>query len=192
MTDRGWQTVDYVQGSGGSIRRRRQRRRAAVTLTFVGLMMAGTFVYAAAYFQGWVGLAPNKAAASTSCQTVTPTQALTLDTVTVNVYNATNRDGLARSVAKSLRTQGFKIGEIANDPLGRPLLGVGEVRHGKLGAKVAALAALRLPGAKVVLDKRTDDSVDLVLGNRFSALHVPSGVVKAKGTSPSAPPPQSC
>jgi len=43
-----------------------------------------------------------------------------------------------------------------------------------------------------VLDKRTDDSVDLVLGNRFSALHVPSGVVKAKRTSPSTPPPQSC
>jgi hypothetical protein len=155
-------------------------------------MMAGTFVYAAAYFQGWVGLGPTNAAASTACQTDTPTQALTLDTVTVNVYNATNRDGLARSVAKSLRTQGFKIGEVANDPLGKELLGVGEVRHGKLGAEVATLAAMRLPGAKVVLDKRTDDSVDLVLGNRFSALRASSGVVKAKGTSTSTPPPQSC
>jgi len=146
--------------------------------------MLGTFAYAAAYFQGWVAATPKSSQASSACQGSAAAAALTPGAVTLNVFNATNRDGLAKSVAKTLRTQGFKIGQVINDPLGKRIVGVGEVRHGKLGAADAALAAKRLPGAKLVLDKRTDDSVDLVLGNRFSSLRAPSRVVQAQATRP--------
>ena len=182
--------MDY-EGGTASIRRRRQRRRATVTLTLVGLVMLGTFAYAAAYFQGWVAATPRSSKAAPACQ-VAAAAALTPGAVTLNVYNATNRDGLAKSAAKSLLTQGFKIGHVTNDPLGKPIAGVGEVRHGKLGAANAALVAKRLPGAKIVLDKRTDNSVDLVLGKRFSSLRAPARVVPAQATKPTTGPAPSC
>jgi hypothetical protein len=186
--------MGHSQRTRVSSYRGRKRRRATITLSLVSLMMVGTFAYAAAYFQGWVAAAPPSSVASPPCQAADPADAsaaLTPAAVTFNVYNATNRDGLARSVAKSLRTQGFKIGEIANDPLVKRIVGVGEVRHGQLGTTGATLVAKRLPGVKLVLDKRTDDSVDLVLGNRFSALRAPTDVVQTHATKPttSARPP---
>lgn len=176
--------MDYLRESGASIHRRRRRRRAAITLTLVGLLMVGTFAYAAAYFQGWVGTRAPKPVASPACRVVTPARTLTPSAVTINVYNATDRAGLAASVAKSLRTQGFKIAKVTNDPLGKPIDGVGEVRRGRTGAAGATLAATRLSGAKVVPDKRTDDTVDLVLGNKFKALSAPPKVAPSKATKP--------
>jgi len=167
--------------------RRRKRRRATITLSLVSIMIVGSFAYAAAYFQGWVAAAHPSSLASPACQSADAADAavaLSPGALTVNVYNATNHDGLARSVAKSLRTQGFTIREIANDPLVKRIAGVGEVRHGQLGTAGATLVAQRLPGAKLVLDKRIDDSVDLVLGNRFSALRAPAGVVQTHATNP--------
>jgi LytR cell envelope-related transcriptional attenuator len=180
--------MDHSQKTVVSSYRRRRRRRATITLSLVSLMMVGSFVYAAAYFQGWVAAAPPSSLASPPCQAAgvaDAADALTPIAVTINVYNATDRNGLARSVAKSLRIQGFNIGEIANDPLGKRIVGVGEVRHGPLGTAGAILAAKRLPGAKVMLDKRTDDSVDLVLGNRFSALRAPAEVSQTHPANPS-------
>lgn len=176
--------VDQLHESGASIHRRRRRRRAAITLTLVALLMLGTFAYAAAYFQGWVGTRVPEAVASPARQVVAPVKALLPRAVTVNVYNSTDRTGLAASVAKSLRTQGFKVGEVANDPLGRAISGVGEIRHGRLGAAAATLAATRLSGARLVVDARTDATVDLVLGNKFVALSAPPKVAATKPSKP--------
>ena len=180
--------MDQLHESGASIHRRRRRRRAAVTLTLVALLLLVTFAYAAAFFQGWVGTRVPKAVASPACQAVTPVKAVAPRAVTINVYNSTNRSGLAASVAKSLRTQGFKVVEVANDPLGRPISGVGEIRHGRTGVAGAALAATRLLGAKLVLDNRTDASIDFVLGNKFKALSVPPKVAPAKAGKPTPTP----
>jgi len=173
--------VEYLQESEASMDRRRRQRRTTLTLTIVAALMLGTFVYAAAYYQGWVGYrTAAKPLASPSCQRATPDQALTPSGVTVNVYNATGRAGLAASVAKSLRTQGFKIANVANDPLSKPIDGIGEVRRGQTGTAGATLAAARLPGAKLVRDSRTDASVDVVLGTKFSALSAPPKVAPPK------------
>jgi uncharacterized membrane protein (DUF485 family) len=180
--------VEKLHESGASVRRRRRRRRAAVTLTLVALVMLVTFAYAAAYFQGWVGTRVPKPVASPACQVAPPVTALTPRAVTINVYNSTDRSGLAASVAKSLRTQGFTVADVANDPLGRPIVGVGVIRHGRTGAAAAALAAKRLSGAKLVLDNRTDTSVDLVLGTKFTALSVPPKVAVAKPSKPKPTP----
>ena len=180
--------MDQLHESGASIHRRRRRRRAAITLTLVALVLLGTFTYAAAYFQGWVGTRAPKIVASPSCQPVTPVEALTPRAVTVNVYNSTDRVGLAGSVAKALRTQGFKVVDVANDPLGRPISGVGEIRSGSDGAAGATLVAARLAGAKVVLDSRTDATVDLVLGKTFRVLSVPPKVAPTKPGKPAAKP----
>jgi len=176
--------VEQLHESGASIHRRRRRRRAAITMTLVALVMLGAFTYAAAYFQGWVGKAVPKPVASAACQPAGPVKALTPSAVTLNVYNSTGRVGLAASVAKSLRTLGFKVVDVANDPLGRPISGVGEIRRGPTGAAAAALAATRLTGAKLVLDNRTDSSVDLVLGTTFKALSVPPKIAPPKPSKP--------
>ena len=175
--------MEYLQESGASILRRRRRRRAAITLTLVAVSMLGTFAYAAAYFQGWVGARVPETVASPACQVVTPAKALTPSAVMINVYNATSRNGLAASVAKSLRTQGFKVLEVANDPLAKQITGVGEVRHGQAGRSGALLAVARLPGAKVVADKRPGDAIDLVLGDRFTALRAPRSAAPVKAAA---------
>lgn len=190
--------VDHLPESGASIRRRRRRRRAAITLSLVALLLLGTFAYAAAYFQGWVGSRIPKAATNPACQPATPAKAPSPRTVTLNVYNATDRNGLAASVAKSLRTKGFKVKDVANDPFGRPVTGVAEIRHGRLGMAGAALAATWFRGAKLLPDNRTDATVDVVLGNTFKALSVPPKVApptptKAKPTPrPTPTPSPSC
>jgi LytR cell envelope-related transcriptional attenuator len=180
--------VEYLKESEASIHHRRRQRRTALTLTAVALMMFGTFALAVAYYQGWVGNRSGPGSgqplASPSCQRGTPAQALTAKGVTINVYNATDRKGLAASVAKSLRTQGFKVAKVANDPLSKSISDVGEVRHGPTGAAGATLAAARLSGAKVVRDERTDETVDFVLGNKFTALSAPPKVAPAKGSTP--------
>lgn len=183
--------MDDAPDHAASLHRLHRRRRAAITLTVVGVLMLGTFAFAAAYFEGWVGGRSAKPAASPACTAATPAVALKPNAVTINVYNATNRHGLAASVAKSLRTQGFKISKVANDPLSKGIEGVGEVRHGQTGAVGAALAATRLAGVKLVPDGRTDATVDLVLGNRFTSLTPPPKAVPA-GTKPSPSPTGPC
>ena len=177
--------MEYLKESGASRQHRRRQHRTALTLTTVAMLMFATFAYAAAYFQGWVGskATPRPLASPTCQQTVRP-QALTPERVTINVYNATDRGGLAAAAAKSLRTQGFKVVKVTNDPLGKSISGVGEVRRGRTGVAGATLAAARLPGAKVVRDRRTDQTVDLVLGNKFTALTVPPKVAPPKASTP--------
>jgi hypothetical protein len=88
-------------------------------------------------------------------------------TVTVNVFNATDRGGLARTTANELGKRGFGIGSIANDPLGADVAGVGEVRHGPDGLAGAQLMLYYVPGSVLVADTRTGTTVDLVLGEKF-------------------------
>jgi hypothetical protein len=100
--------------------------------------------------------------------------------VTINVYNSTARTGLAASAASELQKQGFDVATIDNDPLGKTLLGVGEIRYGQSGLESALLASKRLPGSKLVLDYRMDASVDMVVGKQFSAVKVPPKVAPSK------------
>ena len=178
--------MEYLRESDASTYHRRRRQRTARILTVVALLMLGSFTVAAVYYQVWAGhSASPKPLASPGCQTADPSTSP--GTVTINVYNATDRAGLAGSVAKSLRTQGFKVATVSNDPTGKSMGGVGEVRHGPTGAAGASLAAARLPGATVVRDARTDDTVDLVLGSRFRALVVPAGAGASKAAGSPSP-----
>jgi LytR cell envelope-related transcriptional attenuator len=177
--------AEYLTESEASIERRRRQRRTTITLVVVTLMMLGTFFYAAAYYQGWVGNRPTPGAVATpTCGKDTPAPALAPRALAINVYNATERPGLAASVAKSLRSQGFKVVNVANDPLGKAIGGVGEVRHGPTGVVGATLMATRLSGAKVVKDARADGTVDLVLGSKFMTLSAPPKVAAPKAGSP--------
>jgi hypothetical protein len=112
--------------------------------------------------------------------------------VTINVYNGTRRGGLASSTAKALEGRGFIVGRVANDPLGKPIAGVVEIRVGPQGAAGASAVTLQVTDAKVVVDSRTDASVDLVLGVRYTSLRSPAEVAKATAAIADQPTPPPC
>lgn len=144
--------------------RARRQRRTTVTLAVVILALAGVFYYASTYFRE-AGPKPTAA-----CTTVTPVAPLRPADVSVNVYNATTRSGLAGSTSKDLAKRGFKIKNVANDPLKKKVAKAAEIRYGASGKQSAELLASHVPGAVLVKDKRKDDSVDLVLGNAWKRL----------------------
>ncbi|MEC4018916.1 LytR C-terminal domain-containing protein [Streptomyces sp. H27-D2] len=115
--------------------------------------------------------------------------------ITVNVFNATPRSGLAKSAADELKKRGFKIGKVGNAPAAydRKVLGAGIL----LGAPAAAEGSFKvlgaqLPGADVKTDARKGKDVDLILGKGFKKLTTKKDADKAlaalaKPSSTSAP-----
>ena len=99
--------------------------------------------------------------------------------VTLRVFNATDKAGLAQTVASQLQHRGFTVTEIANDSSGRKVTGVGELRYGARGREAAAYVKVFLPGAGVYTDTRADAKVDLVIGPDFTSLTAPDKVAAA-------------
>ena len=159
--------------SGDGPRRRHPVATALLVLLMLAVLFAATFG-AVRLLKG--GGSDTPAASSSSpgpCVTTTATPAATLPkpaTITVNVYNATSRAGLARSTAKTLKSRGFGIGSVANDPLGKTLTTVAEIRYGAQGKDNALLMRYYVLGATLVLDQRTDTTVDVVLGQTFKSI----------------------
>ena len=157
--------MSYIVESGASSSRRGRRIRAFITLVLVLLMLFFAFWYAYSYYKA---SGETKASPTPTC--TTRAAAPQPSTTTVNVYNATQRDGLAAKTAAEVRKRGFKVSTVSNDPLQKKVTGTAEVRFGKAGAPASKLVIALVKGAKPVQDARTDASVDLVLGARFTAL----------------------
>ena len=174
---------DYTTEAEGSVRARR-RRRSLITIALVLLGLFFAFWYAWSYYQ-----ADTEARASRppppTCVTLDP-DAITPEKVKVNVYNASDRSGLAGSVSKGLEERGFVIGKVANDPTDRKAPAVAEIRYGSSGVAQAKLVASALPkGTKLVNDKRKGTTVDVALGAKYTRL---APVPSATGL-PTCPPP---
>lgn len=93
--------------------------------------------------------------------------------ITVNVYNATPRGGLAKSAADELKKRGFTIGKVGN---ASPAYDKKVKQAGVLvGSRAAATGPLRILGtqlanAPVKADARKTADVDLIIGTAYSAL----------------------
>ena len=146
-----------VEEGDGTYRVRRQRR-SMIVLAIVLLSLAGAFYYASSYFR-------TTTPTPGPCTTVPPTATgLRPNDVSLNVYNATNRKGLAAATAKVARERGFQVKAVANDPKDATVKQVAQIRFGPEGAASAKVVQVRVPKAVLVNDKRKDDTVDLVLG----------------------------
>ena len=101
--------------------------------------------------------------------------------ITVNVYNATGKAGLAGRTAALLKQRGFTIGTIGNAPaqLQNKVTGSAQVTGGSAGVKSMTVLRSEVAGAVPVTDKRKDASVDLILGNSFTALATPAQAAQA-------------
>ncbi len=162
--------MSYVVESGSSLRARK-RRRTAITLLIAVALLAGAFYYASSYFKKQ----PTAAAACATATRTTPAPAAPgaapqPGQITVNVYNATGRPGLAGDAAKIVKGRGFVVGTVGNDPAKKQIAGTAEVRYGKNGEAAAKVVSALVAGAAPVTDARADASVDLVLGNAFTAV----------------------
>ena len=131
--------MSYVVESGASRSRRARRRRTLITLGIVALMLFFAFWYAYSYYQD------SDKAGATPAPTCTPTATSTASRVpsqvTVNVYNATDRTGLAAKTASDVRKRGFKVSAVSNDPLQRQVAIAAEVRYGTTGSRLGQARA---------------------------------------------------
>ncbi|HSF98071.1 MAG TPA: LytR C-terminal domain-containing protein [Ornithinibacter sp.] len=147
----------------------RQRRRSLITLGVVLLGLFFAFWYAWSYYQAETSEVAARSPAAT-CAPFDP-KAVRIEDTTVNVYNASNRSGLAASVSTTLAERGFIIGKVANDPSNRKAPVVAEVRHGPEGEAQAGLLLSALPeGTVIVVDQRKGATVDVALGAKYTSL----------------------
>jgi LytR cell envelope-related transcriptional attenuator len=121
-----------------------------------------------------------------------PTTVADPNRVQLRIYNATGREGLAKTVASQLTSRGYQIVATENDPLAgiRPVESSAEVRYGPSGARQAAQVRRQVPGATVYRDAREGSVVDLVLGDKYRRLSTPAELAKGRqGLVASAPTP---
>jgi hypothetical protein len=131
--------------------------------------------------------ATDAAATPSACATtfVTAGEALPQPAkVTLNVYNATEKSGLASRTATEFESRGFRIGDVGNDPVDKPITGVAQIRYGPKGAARAELVLLYVPGAELVQLDRKGRKVDVAVGDAFTGI-APEQEVNALLASPS-------
>lgn len=121
----------------------------------------------------------------------TPPPVVAPPAVKVNVYNATDKRGLASRVAAELKRRGFHVGKVDNDPLKRQVTGAAEVRSSSAGAGAARTVSAQVGTVVAVPDQRTNSSVDLVLGAAFVRLQPVPAAAAALSPSPQ-PVPSGC
>ncbi|MFG2606886.1 LytR C-terminal domain-containing protein [Streptomyces sp. NPDC048514] len=120
--------------------------------------------------------------------------------ITVNVYNATKRGGLAKQTADELKKRGFRIGAVGNasKDFDKKVKGTG-VLLGPATALDSSLPVLatQLGGAERRTDAgRKGADVDLIIGDGFKGLAQPAtaaralSALSAPAPSPSADAPQ--
>lgn len=129
------------------------------------------------------------ASASASTDSAVPKPAQ----ITVNVYNATPRSGLAKSTADELKKRGFKIGDVGNASAqwDKKVKGTG-VLLGPAASLDTSLPVLatQLTGAERRTEAtRKGATVDLIIGTAFKNLTAKAAADKALATlsGPAAP-----
>lgn len=95
--------------------------------------------------------------------------------VQVTVLNASGRTGLAGQTATGLTARGFVVVTTGNYPA--PLTETARIYFGESGLAAAYTLAGQLDAPVLVLDTRAEPTVDLVLGEGFTALVDPAAVV---------------
>ncbi|MFF2327708.1 MULTISPECIES: LytR C-terminal domain-containing protein [unclassified Streptomyces] len=184
-------------------RMRRPRRRGK-------LILAATASVVALGLAGWGTLqlidvftgGDRKASAAdhkTDCPSATPSapaKALPAPSkITVNVYNATPRSGLAKKAADELKKRGFTIGEVGNASAAydKKVAGPGVL----LGAPSATngsfpVLGTQLEGTLSKTDARRTTDVDLILGTKFTTFSTPQSAAAALAALTKPSPAPSC
>jgi hypothetical protein len=179
--------MSMLSGSGlgqGDGRRRRHPIATGILLLLMMVVIFGATFGAVRLLRGGSSTPSASPGSSTPkpCVTATVRPGVVLPkpgTITANVYNSSDRRGLARTTADTLTGRGFVVARVANDPLAKGLTTIGEIRYGPKGKANAQLMAFYIVGATLVADKRADASIDVVVGGAFVAVADQATVTKA-------------
>lgn len=170
---------------------RRSERWRGPLLVIAGLVVIIALIVIGVKLLGGTG--ETETAASPlplACETVMVIPAVELPdpaTVKINVFNSTDKVGLAAQTAQALGKAGFIIMKTANDPKGKPIPGVAQIRYGNDGLQAARLLRYYIPGAEMVHDGRDGKRVDVALGLSFLSVRKPAEVsAELASPSPSA------
>jgi hypothetical protein len=113
--------------------------------------------------------------------------------VTMNVFNATTRGGLAKSTADQLAGRGFKVAKFANapDPYNAKVTQPALLLAGPAGEAAAREAGTQVPGSMVRIDPhRKGSTVDFMIGNGFAKLATPTQAARARVAAANPPAPK--
>ncbi|SED31827.1 LytR cell envelope-related transcriptional attenuator [Streptomyces sp. 2231.1] len=167
--------------------RRRARLVAAVVASaaVLGLVGWGTLQLIDVFSGGKKSTASGT---KTECRTKAAAAARVKDVpapggITVNVYNATARSGLAKRTADELKKRGFKIGDVGNaaKEFDKKIKGTGMLL-GPVTAQDTSLPVLATQLADA--ERRTDAgrkgaALDLIIGDAFKELAKPAAAQQA-------------
>ena len=168
--------MSYIEPAEPSWRASK-RRRTAITLLVLLALLAAAIYYFSTYWK-------DEASGRTPCPSTSAAVAgLRPSTITINVLNATKRNGLASKTSTTLKGMGFLIATVANDPLKKTIAGTAEIRYGAKGADAAKLVATYVPKSVLVLDKRNTSVVDVVLGQGFTAVVGPTSAASGSAST---------
>lgn len=113
--------------------------------------------------------------------------------ITVNVFNATTRSGLAKTTADELKKRGFRIGEVGNaaKQYDKKVTGAGLLLGpaSSLNTSLPVLATQLTAAERRTDAARAGTAVDLIIGNGFKALTSQADAAKAL-TALTAPQPK--
>ncbi|GEK20465.1 LytR C-terminal domain-containing protein [Cellulomonas xylanilytica] len=184
------------QDRARQLRRRHMHERQAVIFGVLLAVLALAGLGAAAMFTGSLNLpvfardfkAVPSPTASQDPFPCPPAGALPIaaNQISVKVFNATTRVGLAGATAASLVERGFAVPSAEN--AAATYDGTARIIFGVPGAVQAYTLAAHIDGAVFVLDPRADASVDLALGAEFAELK-PLDTVALDPAVPLAAPP---
>ena len=152
---------DGVITAGRSARERRRR----VLTTFLVVVLGAFFVfwYAYSYVRD-----DGREVSSGGC-----TPGLEPSKISVNVYNASTREGAAAKTADQLRARGFVVLRAVNEPTGRKYGGKALLRYGQAGQRGAYTLSRHVVGVERDPGARSDASVDLLIGQSVRGLKTP-------------------
>ncbi|MFJ9031524.1 LytR C-terminal domain-containing protein [Streptomyces sp. NPDC102274] len=170
------------------MRRPRHRRRivlvAVASVAALGLAGWGTLQLIDVFTGGGTKSA---AARKPGCEhSSAPVKALPKPgQITVNVYNATPRGGLAKTTADELKKRGFVIGKVGNAPASydKKVPGTGIlVGASKPEDGFFVVLGAQLKGVTSKTDSRKTPDLDLILGAAFKELNVQEEADQALAT----------
>ncbi|MDR1295538.1 MAG: LytR C-terminal domain-containing protein [Bifidobacteriaceae bacterium] len=100
---------------------------------------------------------------------------------TVNVLNASTAFGAATYLSQALEARGFAIGRVDNAPF--EYRGIALIRTGALGINRSYLLLAHAPeGTALTFDGRSDETVDIIIGEEYKMLRSPETVTAKAGT----------
>ncbi|SEE90459.1 LytR C-terminal domain-containing protein [Ruania alba] len=157
-------------------RRRHLQQRQTVIF---GTLITAMLVIGLAAGAVWVGILPSPVSIAISEPESTetgdagpcPPEAATyvpLNEISANVLNGTSRSGLAASTSAELGDRGISVGR--QDNAESPFAGVVRIVSGPEGLAAAYTAGVLFTDARIEVDSRTDETIDVILGSAYEAL----------------------